>query len=145
MSRTIDEKSSLVPLSTTNPFDALTPQQIYDWAGYHLQYVEFKDLLNDEVIPLPDFPGLYFVYLIVYDPKGKWTENLVYIGLSNTSISQRWKSSRQLSLFTKMHSLGIEVIVRAFSLLPGMASPEMLQMWERGLIEKLQPVFNEEV
>lgn len=144
MSRTVNEKTSLVPVSGVNPFEQLTPQQIYDWAAYHLQFVEFKELLNQEIVSLPDFPGLFFVYFIVYDSKGKWAENLVYIGISNTSISQRWKTSRQLPLFTKMHALGIEILVRTFSVLPGMVSPETLQLWEKGLIEKLKPVFNDE-
>ncbi len=146
MSRSMTTESSLVPLSTLNPFDSLTPEQISEWAGYHLQYVDFKDVVNEEGLhQLPDFPGLYFVYFIIYDSKGKWTENLVYIGIATTSISQRWKSNHQVPLFGKMHKLGIEILVRTFTLLPGMVTAETLQMWEQSLIQKLHPVFNEEI
>jgi hypothetical protein len=145
MSKNLTDTNSLISLSSTQLFEQVSDREIYAWARCHLQSLELKHWLGEEEIPLPEFPGLYFIDCIVYDCEGKSQENLAYIGVANTSIRQRWKSHHQLPLFTRLQSMGVEVIIRSFPVLPGTIPTEMLQQWERGLIEKLHPIFNDDL
>ena len=104
---------------------------------------------------LPDAPGIYLVVGTFCDTDNYFDfKEIYYIGVSTTSILQRWRNHHKMPVFETINLaayrakhgkdpdkydfsfLGVHTWINPF------ASPEYLLWLERKLIEKIQPPCN---
>lgn len=71
-----------------------------------------------------------------------WTETVMYVGMASISIQDRWSCHHKTKTIEKFVQLGVKVVIATYCF-PGKGiDPKLLRMWERELIERLNPMFN---